>query len=466
MHDRQPLHDHRGRRVGRGRGARRRRRSSTASIPVIDAETGEELSRGVVPPWCVGRAGHAGRRTFPGGEFGLPCVLVIKRLTEGERHDKAQLNDILRDHGVDRLTGDRPPGPHRRAGRHPVGQPRRGGHRRPRSRPRLRAVPVARRSTGSATTSWPAPTLGRAARLVLAGHTDTVPANGNERARVEGDALWGLGACRHEGGLAVLLELARTVAEPGRRRHLRLLRGRGGRGRAQRARASCSPSAPTCSPATPPSSASRPAARIEAGCQGTMRARGHACRGSGPTPPGRGWAATPSTGSARLLGRLDAYEGRRPVLDGCEYREALQAVRVEGGVAGNVVPDRATVDAQPPLRPRPRRPTRPRPTCGTLLGAVPRGRRRRRAGRRAPPARRRRSTTRCCAALVERNGLAGAGQARLDRRRPLRRPRHPGRQLRPGRPDAGPHAPTSGSSGPPSSRLLRRPARRATCSGA
>ena len=71
----------------------------TGSIPVIDAETGEELSRGVVPDWCV--AVSATRpRTFPGGEFGLPCVLVVKRLTEGERHDKSKLNEILREHGV------------------------------------------------------------------------------------------------------------------------------------------------------------------------------------------------------------------------------------------------------------------------------------------------------------------------------------------------------------------------------
>ncbi|HWH00055.1 MAG TPA: 2,3,4,5-tetrahydropyridine-2,6-dicarboxylate N-succinyltransferase [Pilimelia sp.] len=69
------------------------------SIPVIDAETGEELGRGVVPPWTV--AVFATRpRTFAGGTFGLPCVLVIKRLSEGQRHDKAALNDELRNHGL------------------------------------------------------------------------------------------------------------------------------------------------------------------------------------------------------------------------------------------------------------------------------------------------------------------------------------------------------------------------------
>jgi 2,3,4,5-tetrahydropyridine-2-carboxylate N-succinyltransferase len=69
------------------------------SIPVIDAETGEEISRGVVPSWCVAiRASR--RREYPGGEFFIPCVLVIKRLNEGERHNKAQLNEVLREHGA------------------------------------------------------------------------------------------------------------------------------------------------------------------------------------------------------------------------------------------------------------------------------------------------------------------------------------------------------------------------------
>lgn len=69
------------------------------SVPVIDAETGEEVSRGYVPDYCVAIAASR-RREFAGGEFFLPCVLIIRRLAEGERHDKARLNKILRDHGV------------------------------------------------------------------------------------------------------------------------------------------------------------------------------------------------------------------------------------------------------------------------------------------------------------------------------------------------------------------------------
>jgi 2,3,4,5-tetrahydropyridine-2,6-dicarboxylate N-succinyltransferase len=70
----------------------------TGTIPVIDAETGDEISRGVVPGWCVAVSATRSR-TYPGGEFGLACVLVVRRLEPGERHDKSQLNDILRLHG-------------------------------------------------------------------------------------------------------------------------------------------------------------------------------------------------------------------------------------------------------------------------------------------------------------------------------------------------------------------------------
>ncbi|HEY5274709.1 MAG TPA: 2,3,4,5-tetrahydropyridine-2,6-dicarboxylate N-succinyltransferase [Acidimicrobiales bacterium] len=69
------------------------------SIPVIDSTSGEEISRGVVPDWCVA-VGASRKRTFPGGDFYLPCVLVLRHLEEGERMDKTVLNDLLREHGV------------------------------------------------------------------------------------------------------------------------------------------------------------------------------------------------------------------------------------------------------------------------------------------------------------------------------------------------------------------------------
>lgn len=69
------------------------------SIPVIDSATGEEISRGVVPDWCVA-VGASRKRTYPGGDFYLPCVLVLRHLEEGERMNKTVLNDLLREHGV------------------------------------------------------------------------------------------------------------------------------------------------------------------------------------------------------------------------------------------------------------------------------------------------------------------------------------------------------------------------------
>jgi succinyl-diaminopimelate desuccinylase len=83
-------------------------------------------------------------------------------------------------------------------------------------------------------------------------------------------------------------------------------------------------------------------ALIEAGCQGVLKlelvmggARAHSAR------PWMGVNAVHRL--APVLERLAAYPERRPVIDGCEYRESLQVVRVSGGVAGNVVPDRATL---------------------------------------------------------------------------------------------------------------------------
>ena len=68
------------------------------SIPVIDTETGEEFSRGYVPDYSVAVSGVRTKR-FKGGEFGLPCVLLIRRLNVGERHSKTVLNELLREHG-------------------------------------------------------------------------------------------------------------------------------------------------------------------------------------------------------------------------------------------------------------------------------------------------------------------------------------------------------------------------------
>ena len=183
--------------------------------------------------------------------------------------------------------------------------------------------------------------LGRAQRLLLAGHTDTVPVNENATARVEGDTLWGLGSCDMKGGLAVQLELARTVAEPAvdvtyvfyeceevaaEFNGLVKLLG-------------AHPDLLACDAAI----LGEPTdAQVEAGCQGTLRAavrlagaRAHTAR------PWMGRNAIHRLGE--VLARFAAYDERRPVLNDCEFREALQAVGVKGGVAGNVVPDAAEV---------------------------------------------------------------------------------------------------------------------------
>jgi 2,3,4,5-tetrahydropyridine-2-carboxylate N-succinyltransferase len=72
----------------------------TPTTHVIDVDSGEELPRGEAPAWSVCVGGTRPRK-FRGGEFGMPCLLVLKRLPEGSRHDKSALNAILRDHGVD-----------------------------------------------------------------------------------------------------------------------------------------------------------------------------------------------------------------------------------------------------------------------------------------------------------------------------------------------------------------------------
>ena len=95
----QPLHGDRRGAHRQGRGARRGELPRSRPSPSSTPRPARRSPAAWCPPWCVAiRASR--RREYPGGEFFVPCVLVIKRLSEGERHDKAQLNQVLRDHGA------------------------------------------------------------------------------------------------------------------------------------------------------------------------------------------------------------------------------------------------------------------------------------------------------------------------------------------------------------------------------
>lgn len=184
--------------------------------------------------------------------------------------------------------------------------------------------------------------LGRTQRIVFAGHTDVVPATAdNAVARIEGDRLHGVGSADMKGGLAVMLELARTLEDPAvdctfvfyAREEIASAESGLGELFEQRPELLVGDVAILGEPTD---------ALVEAGCQGTLRlevtlqgARAHTARA---------WMGRNAV--HRLGGLLDAlatYEPRQPVIDGCRFHEGLQAVAVSGGVAGNVVPDSASV---------------------------------------------------------------------------------------------------------------------------
>jgi succinyl-diaminopimelate desuccinylase len=184
--------------------------------------------------------------------------------------------------------------------------------------------------------------LGRPRRLLLAGHLDTVPpADGNEEPRLEGTTLYGLGAVDMKGGLAVFLHLAGSIEAPACDVTWCFYSGE-----------EVAPEfngllhlwdqRPDLLAADAAILGEPTGGQVEAGCQGTLRIR--------VTLAGkRAHTARPYAGRnaihrlAAVLDAVDRFEVRRPVIDGCEYAEQLQAVAVEGGVAGNVVPDRAAV---------------------------------------------------------------------------------------------------------------------------
>lgn len=184
--------------------------------------------------------------------------------------------------------------------------------------------------------------LGRAERVVLAGHLDTVPIADNVPSRLDDDGyLWGCGTSDMKSGVAVQLRIAATVPEPNRdltfvfydneevAAHLN--------GLGHIAEAHPDWLAGDFAVLLEPSSG-----QVEGGCQGTLRVLLHT-QGE-RAHSARSWMGSNAIhAAAPILARLAAYEPRRPVIDGLEYREGLNAVRIEGGVAGNVIPDACTV---------------------------------------------------------------------------------------------------------------------------
>jgi succinyl-diaminopimelate desuccinylase len=184
--------------------------------------------------------------------------------------------------------------------------------------------------------------LGRDERVVLAGHIDTVPIAGNLPSRLdEQGVLWGCGTCDMKSGVAVQLRIAATVPRPNRdltfvfydneeveaeRNGLRHLAAEHPDWLAADFAVLLEPTG----------------GQVEGGCQGTLRVllrlpgqRAHSARS---------WTGSNAIhAAAPVLDRLAAYRPRRPVIDGLEYREGLNAVRIEAGVAGNVIPDACTV---------------------------------------------------------------------------------------------------------------------------
>ncbi|WP_062442985.1 succinyl-diaminopimelate desuccinylase [Herbidospora daliensis] len=182
--------------------------------------------------------------------------------------------------------------------------------------------------------------LGRAERVVVAGHLDTVPIAGNVPSRVEGGRLIGCGGTDMKAGVAVQLKLA-LLSAPNRDLTLvfydleEVEAARNGLGVLVRERPDWvrGDFAVLMEPTD---------GVIEGGCQGTIRAeivsrgvRAHSARS---------WLGFNAIhGAAQILNRLAAYEPRRPVVDGLQFHEGLNAVLIRGGHAGNVIPDECVV---------------------------------------------------------------------------------------------------------------------------
>lgn len=187
--------------------------------------------------------------------------------------------------------------------------------------------------------------LGRAERVVIAGHLDTVPVAANlPTRRVDGpggERMYGRGTCDMKGGVAVALRLAATIAEPARDvtyvfyDNEEVAAVKNGLGRLAR-------NSPELLRGDFAILMEPTDAGVEGGCQGSLRAvvgvGGEAAHSA------RWWMGTNAIHAAGgVLDRLRDYVPREVEVEGLIYREGLQAVAVAGGIAGNVVPDHCEV---------------------------------------------------------------------------------------------------------------------------
>ncbi|MGQ0825890.1 MAG: succinyl-diaminopimelate desuccinylase [Actinomycetota bacterium] len=183
----------------------------------------------------------------------------------------------------------------------------------------------------------------RPERVVLGGHLDTVPPNGNARARRAGDTLHGLGSADMKGGLAVLLDLAARAGRDESDRDATFVFYEGEEvADEHNGLRFLFEQHPALVQGDLAIMLEPTGGWLEAGCQGTVHVRA-TFRGT------RAHSARPWMGvnaihrAAPLLGRVAAFSAAAVDVEGLEYREALQVVRVEGGVANNVVPDECRV---------------------------------------------------------------------------------------------------------------------------
>jgi succinyl-diaminopimelate desuccinylase len=183
--------------------------------------------------------------------------------------------------------------------------------------------------------------LDRPERVLLAGHLDTVPLAGNLPTWREGDVLHGRGTVDMKGGVAVALRLAATVVAPSRDLtfvfydHEEVAEDLNGLRR-------LTDNVPSLLKADFAVLMEPTSAVVEGGCNGTLRVdvivRGRAAHSARP------WMGVNAIHSAAtVLDRLRAYEPAEVDVDGLVYREGLNAVAISGGVAGNVIPDRAVI---------------------------------------------------------------------------------------------------------------------------